>query len=123
MYSVGVYWFCYEPLNVKLQLKKPVKLEIQHCAKPDCTSSLSFVRASSNQKKLPYTFKCLKGGDFTSCSSYGTLEVNNFCGICIAGVSGTKRYLASVFYRRHETVYQEISIAMISNDDAHRRVS
>ena len=71
MYFVGVYWFCYEPRNVKLQLKKPVKLEIQHCAKPDCTSDLSFVRASSNQEKLPYTFEHLKGGNFTSCSSYG----------------------------------------------------
>ena len=123
MYPVGIYWFCYEPLNVKLQLKKPVKLEIQHCAKLDCTSSLSFVRASSSQEKLPYTFKCLKGGDFTSCSSYGTLEVNNFCGICITGESGAKRYLASVFYLKHETVYRDISIAVTLDDDAHRRVS
>ena len=106
---------------MKLQLKKPAKLEIQHCAKPDGTSSLSFVRASSKQEKLPYTFKCLKGGDFTSCS--GTLDVNNFCGICIAGVSGAKRYLARIFYLRHETVYRDIRLAMILNTEMHRTVS
>ena len=123
MYPVGIYWFSYEPLNVKLQLKKPVKLEIQHCSKPHCTSGLSFVRASHNLEKLPYTFKCLKGGNFTSCSSYGTLEVNKFCGICIAGESRAKRYLASIFYLRHEIFYWSISIAVTLDDDAHRRVS
>ena len=124
MYFVGVYWFCYEPLNLKLQLKKPVKLEIQHCAKSDYTASLSFVRASSNQEKLPYTFKCLTGGDFTSCSSYGTLEVNNFCGICIAGIlSRAKKYLARVFYLRHEIVYWDIRLAVILNTKIHRTVS
>ena len=119
MSSVGVYWFS---LNVK-QLKKPVKLEIQHCAKPDCTSSLSFVRASTNQEKLPYTFEDLKGGNFTSCTSYGTLEVNKFCAIAIAGDSKAKRYLASLFYLRHKTVNWDIRLAVTANTEIHRTVS
>ena len=119
----GVYWFCFDSLNCQLQLKKPVRLEIQHCAKPAFASSLSFVRASSKQDRLPYTFKCLKGGDFTSCNCYGVLEVNKFCGIAAIGSPESTGYLASLFYLRHETVHRDIRFVVTLNTEIHRKVS
>ena len=119
----GVYWFCYEPtLNCKLE--KPVILEIQHCAKlSENASNLSFVRSSSNQDKLPYTFKHLEGGQFTSHSSYGNLKVNKFCGIAVIGPPKAKGYIASLFYLRHETVCWDIRFVMTLDTELHRKVS
>ena len=117
----GVYWFCYELLSCKL--KKPVVLEIQHCAKPESASNLSFVRSSSNQNKLPYTFKHLEGGKFTSHSSYGILTADKFCGIAIVGPPNAKGYIASLFYLKHETVSWDIRFVVTLNTKLHRKVS
>ena len=118
----GVYWFIYEPA-LKYELEKPAILEIQHCAKPENSSNLSFVRSSSNRDKLLYTFKPLEGGQFTSNSSYGSLNVNRFCGIAVVGPSGAEEYIASLFYLRHERAYWDIHFVVTLDTEPHRRVS
>ena len=117
----GIYWFRFEP-TLNCNLEKPVELEIQHCAKPENASKLSFVRSSSKDK-LPYTFKRLEGGDFPSHSSYGNIKLDKFCGIAVVGPPEANEYIASLFYLTHETVYRDIRFAVTLNTELHRKVS
>ena len=86
---------------------KPVTLEIQHCAfrEDDATlSSLSFVSASCSQRSLPYRFRQLDGGVFTTHSSYGSIELSHFSGF---GITGRKRtpqsYCAHLYHTMKQT--------------------
>ena len=58
---------------------EPVTLEIQHCAYQDeaMLSSLNFVSAKCSQKELPYNFRQLDGGVFTTHSSYGSIHFHS----------------------------------------------
>ena len=69
----AIFWLRCE--NVR-EFMKPITVEIQHCAKSENITNLnlSFVRAVCSQKQLPYTFKQLPRGNFTSHSSWTTLE-------------------------------------------------
>ena len=55
------------------KLTKSLTLEIQHCALRDerVVSNLSFVFAKCSQRDLPYKFRQVEGGVFTTHSSYG----------------------------------------------------
>ena len=82
------------------KFKKPVTLEIQHCASGDeAFSDLNFISTKCSQKDLPYTFRQLKGGRFATDSSYGGIQLDHFSGFGVSGKMGTSRsYCAQIYY-------------------------
>ena len=75
----AVYW-----VRTPEKLKKPITIEIQHCANFSNPSQLRFACASCAQKSLPYKFKVVDGGSFSLCSKYGVLSTTHFSGTGIA---------------------------------------
>ena len=98
-----VFW-----ISAICKFKKPVTLELQHCASRDEAyfADLNFISTKCSQKTLPYTFKQLDGGRFPADSSYGSIQLSHFSGV---GVSGRKRtpraYCAQIYY----TIKEEAS--------------
>ena len=91
-----VFW-----ISALCKFKKPVTLELQHCASRDEAyfADLNFISAKCSQKTLPYTFKQLDGGRFPADSSYGSIQLTHFSGIGIAGKKGTPQaYCAQIYY-------------------------
>ena len=122
----AIFWFRCEPM---CKFTKPVTVEMQHCARSENVANhkLKFVRAVCSQKQLPYTFKEL-GGDFTSHSSYGVVEVKGFSGLAITQEGSSERnYLANLLFKevkgRHTPIIMEIFFVVICNTDAHLTVS
>ena len=78
----GIYWIV-SPYT----FTKSATIEIQHCAaKADHLqnpSSLKFVVAKCTQEDLPYQFKILDGGVFSSNSryQYGSIKLTHFSGV------------------------------------------
>ena len=98
-----VFWF-----SALCKFKKPVTLEIQHCACRDeaSFSDLNFISANCSQKKLPYIFKQLDGGMFPADNSYGSIQLHHFSGVGIIGRKKTPRaYCAQIYY----TIKEEAS--------------
>ena len=91
-----VFW-----ISALCKFKKPVTLEIQHCASRDeaSFSDLNFISSKCSQKTLPYTFKQLDGGKFPTDSSYGSIQLHHFSGF---GITGKRRtpwaYCAQIYY-------------------------
>ena len=123
----AIFWIRCEPM---CKLTKPVTVEMQHCARSENVANfkLKFVRAACSQKQLPYTFKEL-GGDFTSHSSYGIIEVYGFSGLAIAQEGSKDRiYLANLLSKEviksnPIRVLVEIFFVIIWNTNVHRTVS
>ena len=117
----AVFWFQCEP---NIELKKQVTVEIQHCAMLEHTSELSFARAMCTQEKLPYTFKLLKGGQFSNQSSYGVLSLNRFSGIAAfskKSASAKRKYRASLFHLTKEPNH-EVHVLVTWDSDPHLEV-
>jgi hypothetical protein len=92
----AIFWLRCEDVH---KFIKPITVEIQHCAKSENITNLSFVRAVCSQKQLPYTFKQLPWGNFTSHNSYGVIELNSFSGVGITQeVSQERQYCLQLFY-------------------------
>ena len=95
----AIFWLHCEDVH---KFTKPITVEIQHCAKSENVTNLelSFVRAVCSQKQLPYTFKQLPGGNFTSHSSYGVIELNSFSGVGVTqeGSEDRREYCSQLFY-------------------------
>ena len=99
-----VFW-----LTAPCKFIKPVTLEIQHCAFREdeaMLSSLSFVSASCSQRSLPYRFRQLDGGVFTTHSSYGTIQLNHFSGFGITGRKRTPRSYCAHLYHTMKKMYE-----------------
>ena len=131
----GVYWISF-PSEA---LKQPITLELQHSAYLEQTEQtyLTFVTSKCNQKILPYNFKPLDGGGFSSKSDYGIVQIKHFSGIAVASMvnqshskekeSGTddksaeqsvsKKYLALTYYQqaRPPRTTWKIHFTIISN--------
>ena len=104
---------------------KPITVEIQHCAKSENVTNLklSFVRAICSQKQLPYTFKQLPGGNFTSHSSYGVIELNSFSGVGVTQEGSEDReYCSQLFYIGYPYLCK-IHFVVSWNVEAHLTVS
>ena len=106
---------------------RPITVEIQHCARSENVDKLDlgFVRAVCSQKHLPYTFKQL-GGDFTSHSSYGVIELNSFSGVAVTQEGSEDReYCSRLFYMYSSQEVQdcEIHFVVTWNVEAHLTVS
>ena len=97
-----VFW-----ISAPCKFTKPVTLEIQHCAlRKDrkVLSDLNFVYAKCSQKNLPYRFEQLDGGVFTIHSSYGSIQLNHFSGIGVAGQEETPQlYCAHLYHTMKQT--------------------
>ena len=79
-------------IKAPCEFTKPVTLEIQHCALREdeaALSSLSFVSAKCSQRDLPYRFRQVDGGVFTTHSSYGSIQLSHFSGFAVTGKVGT----------------------------------
>ena len=102
----------------------PLSLEIQHCARPENVSKLSFVKALCSQESLPYTFRRQQGGRFSSSSSYGVLELESFSGVGLTQEGSEDReYIARLFYQS-ETIYSyDIHLVVTWNTEAYLTVS
>ena len=96
-----VFW-----ISAPCKFKKPVTLDIQHCASRDDASfsDLKFISAKCSQKDLPYTFRQLDGGEFTADSSYGSIQLSHFSGIGITGRKRTPRSYCAQIYTIKEKV-------------------
>ena len=106
----AVYWIQCKPY---CRFTKAISVEIQHCAKPENLSQLSFVRTSCAQKQLPYTFKKI-GGLFNGHSSYGYIELDNFSGIGVTqDDSDERQYCASLYSHSREMQRPEIDFTIV----------
>ena len=120
----AVFWFqCEPPCN----LEREAVVEIQHCGPPENTPDLRFARAVCTQEHLPYTFKLVDGGQFSSQSSYGTLELNRFSAVAVflkKLLSRKRRYYTSLFYLTNKQyTCQQVDILLTWNTSAHLNVS
>ena len=108
-----VFW-----INASSEFTKPVTLQIQHCALRDeaTLSDLSFVSAKCSQKDLPYSFKQLDGGVFTRHSSYGSIQLKHFCGICVVGKKKTPRSYCAHLYQTMKQMYDWRFYFVITQD-------
>ena len=92
-----VFW-----ISASCKFTKPVTLEIQHCALTEdeaVLSNLSFVFTKCSQKDLPYRFRQVDGGVFTTNSTYGSIQLNHFSGVGVTGSKETPRsYCAHLFH-------------------------
>ena len=116
----AIFWLRCETVH---KFTKPITVEIQHCAKSENLSKLSFVKAVCSQKQLPYTFKQLPGSNFTSNSSYGVIELNSFSGVGITQEGSEDReYCSQLFYLGQPSLCK-IHFVVTWNIEAHLTVS
>ena len=118
----AIFWLRCETMH---KFTKPITVEIQHCAKSENITNLklNFVRAVCSQKQLPYTFKQLPGGNFTSHSSYGVIELNSFSGVGIMQEGSEDReYCSQLFYLGQPSLCK-IHFVVTWNIEAHLTVS
>lgn len=118
----AVYWFRCEP---QCDFETKITLEIEHCAKLQNNSRLSFARALCSQKP-PYTFECVKGGQFSSHDSLSIiLKFNRDCfGVAVIQEgSKEKYYYARLFYVGLNALHHEVHLAVTLNTAAHITVS
>ena len=116
----AVYWLDSEP---RCKFSQPLTLEIQHYVKPTHSSRLSFVQAKCSQRNLPYTFEILKGGEFSSLSAYGCIQVHHFSLISLVKrlILGEDdvTYRASLYYLRKGVNQREIHFVITKDQEAH----
>ena len=110
----GVYWLSLHP-HIK-EFQKNATITLQHCANDD--SSVSFVTAKCTQETLPYTFKPLSGGTFST--HYSTVGVTGFSGF---GVLGRRRmYDFRVYYIPKKPNVYDVHITLTANLELHQMV-
>ena len=95
-----VFW-----LSVPCEFTKPVTLEVQHCALREDDATFSFVSARCSQKELPYNFRRVDGGVFTTHSSYGSIQLSHFSGFGITGRKRTPRSYCAHLYHAMKQMY------------------
>ena len=73
----GIYWIkCSQKFK-----KHPVTLKIEHCASiknPEQLNSFCFITANCTQKMLPYKFEEIPGGEFSTDSCKGAIQLHHF---------------------------------------------
>ena len=115
----AIIWFRCETVQ---KFARPVTVEIQHCSRAS-NFSLKFTKALCSQKQLPYIFKPLEGGNFSSCSSYRVIKLNSFSGVGITQEGSEDReYCSQLFYLGQPNVCK-IHFVVTWNIEAHLTVS
>ena len=76
-------------VSVSKPLLNSLTLEIQHCVdlrgQPGLSQYLKFAIAPADTPSLPYQFRIIEGGEFSSNSRYGSIQRKEFCLVCILG--------------------------------------
>ena len=113
-----VFW-----ISAPCNFLKPVTLDIQHCAIRDAasTSDLKFISAKRSQN-LPYTFRQLDGGVFTTDSSYGSIRVSHFSGKAVAGRRSLRSYCAQIYTIKEKVSKWRVFFIITLNLDILRTV-
>ena len=109
-----VFW-----ISSSCQFTQPVTLEIQHCAlREDETdlSSLTFVSAKCSPRCLPYRFRQVEGGLFTTHSSYGSIQLSHFSGNAVTGRKKTPRSYCAHLYHTMRQMYEWRFYFVITQD-------
>ena len=109
-----VFW-----ILVPCKFTQPVILEIQHCAlreDDEVLSSLNFVSAKCTQRDLPYRFKQVDGGVFTTHSSYGSIHLTHFSGNAVTGRKSTPRSYCAHLYHTMKQIYDWRFYFVITQD-------
>ena len=110
-----VFWF-----STPCKFAEPVTLEIQHCAYQEdeatLSSNLSFVSTRCSQKELPYNFRQVDGGVFTTHSSFGSIELSHFSGFGITGRKRTSRSYCAHLYLTMKQTYDWRYYFVITQD-------
>ena len=99
-----IFW-----ISATCKFTKPVTLEIQHCALTEdeaVLSGLSFVFTKCSQRDLPYRFRQADGGVFTTHSTYGSIQLSHFSGVCVTGRKGTPRSYCAHLYHTKKMDYE-----------------
>ena len=114
----AVYWLDSEP---RCKFSKHLTLEIQHCVKPTDTSKLSFVEQDQH---LPQ-FKVVKGGEFSSDSAYGCMQLERFSHVGIVSKKPVSYpvYWAHLYYLKSGVNQIYIHFVITWNAKAHTTVS
>ena len=115
-----VFW-----ISALCKFKKPITLELQHCGSRDeaCFADLTFISTKCSQKTLPYTFKQLDGGRFSTDSSYGSIQLSHFSGVGVNGKKRTPRaYCAQIYYTIKEEADWRVYFIIIQDLDAIKTV-
>ena len=123
----AVYWF---RCNPKCKFSQPITLEIQHCAKEQNVKGLSFVKATSiegqSEDKFNRTLGCggTNHGIFPRHSSYGFIQLDQFCGYGVVQEGSEDReYRANLYYLPQGINQFQIDFTVLWNTDAHHSVS
>ena len=119
----AVYWLDSEP---RCKFSWLLTLEIQHCVKPTHTSKLNFVRAKCSQTHLPYKFKVVEGGVFSSESAYGCVQLTHFSllGVaCNEPVFGVRLYHGCLYYLRSTANLRNMHFVITWDEEPHTTVS
>ena len=115
-----VFWLKCEPW---IKFKFPLSLEIEHCAPLENSHRLFITRATCSQKDLPYLFKVLHGGTFSTQSTYGSIALDHFSGVGVVQErSDERRYWSNVFYMGPPNS-RDIHFTVTWHTDAHIKVS
>ena len=123
----AVYWFHCDP---KYKFSKPVILELQHCAKQQNLQALSFVKARSIEGQSEAKFSRALGcggtnhGIFPSHSTYGFIQLDQFCGYGVVQEGSENReYRANLYYLPQGINQFQIDFTVLWNTDTHHSVS
>ena len=117
----AVYWLDSEP---RCKFSQPITVEMQHCVKPSHTSRLSFVHAKCSQVQLPYDFKAVEGGVFSSESPYGCVQLYHFSlvGLVINLILSEVIYCARLYYVKKGVNQREIHFVITKNLELYTKV-
>ena len=112
----AIYWLDTEP---RCKFSKSPTVEIQHCVKPSLKSELNFVRAKCSQETLPYTFKPVKGGVFSTHSSFGSIPLSEFSLIGVIGNNAQcSQYCAGLYYQGSKKTFWKVHLVVTKNLEA-----
>ena len=118
----AVYWIECVP---KCQFSKPLVLEMEHCAKPEHTPNLQFIKSDLEEEfhAISTDFQSRNQAIFPSGSSYGFIELNSFSryGVTQKG-SKERRYRSSVYYCEENSESHQIHFVISWNTRAHKKV-
>ena len=116
----AVYWVRCEPY---CRFQQPLTTELQHCAKMTSSTKLTFIRSFCSQKNLPYTFKGLEmRGSFSDQSSYGSLQLDHFSSIAVAGENVDRNYTARLYYLDKSVYSMKIHFVIMWDIEPHVKV-
>ena len=116
-----VFW-----IAAPCRFTKPVTLEIQHCAFSEdeaVLSHLTFLSTKCSQRDLPYIFRELDGGVFTTHSSYGSIQLSHFSGIAVTGRKNTPQSYCAHLYPMKQVYDWRFYLVIMQGIDAQITVS